>query len=96
MERKLSWENPTTYVGGDAIPPEKIAAIKIHVFKDGAETYVTLPGVTEWPIEVGAPGTVSSWEVSAELDGMTSQKSAPMAYTEPFQVPMPPRITAIS
>ena len=90
MERKLSWENPVTYTDGSPIPPEKVSGIKIHVFKDGAETYITLPGVTEWPIDVGAPGATSSWELAAELDGQTSAKTAPLSYTEPFQVPMSP------
>jgi len=90
MERKLSWENPSTYTDGSPIPPEKVSGIKIHVFKDGAETYVALPGVVEWPIEVGAPGTTSSWELTAELDGKTSAKTPPLSYTEPFPVPMSP------
>ena len=95
MERKLSWENPTSYTDGTPLPPEKVSGIKIHVFKNGAETYVTLPGVTEWPIDVGAPGTQSAWELSAELDGMTSEKTAPLAYTEPFQTPVAPTRVAI-
>jgi len=95
MERKLSWEMPTTYVDENPIPPEKIAQIKIHVFKDGTETYVTLPGNTEWPVEVGAPGATSSWEAQAELDGMLSAKSTPLAYQEPFLQPMSPGSLAI-
>lgn len=96
MERKLSWDNPTTYVDGNPIAPEKVSGIKIHVFKDGSEVYVTLPGVTEWPIETGAPGAVSSWELSAELDGQVSARSPAFSFTEPFLQPMPPRILAIS
>lgn len=97
MERKLSWTQGTAYTDGTPIPPEKIALIKVHVFKDGAEVYVTLPGVTEWPVEVGPPGTTSSWELTAELDGVFSERPpAPYLYTEPFLKPMPPRNLAIS
>lgn len=96
MERYISWENPTTFVDGAPIPPASVARIKIHVFKDGAENLVTLPGVTTWPIEVGDPGTTSTWELTAELDGQTSPKSPSFAYTEPFPQPTSPRNLAIS
>jgi hypothetical protein len=96
MERKLSWTPPSKYTDGTPIPAEKTASIKIHVFKDGAETYVALPGVTEWPIEVGIPGTTSVWELSAELDGVAGPKCPPYSYTEPFLRPAPPTMVGVS
>jgi len=91
MERKLSWENPTAYTDGTVLGPAEAARIKVHVFRDGSEVYVTLPGVTEWPIEVGNPGTTSTWELAAELDGQVSAIIHSLAYTEPFLKPMPPK-----
>lgn len=96
MERTLSWENPTAFTDGTQIGLATAARIKVHVFKDGAEIYVALPGVTSWPIEVGEPGTASTWELTAELDGQTSPKSPSVAYTEPFLQPASPRSLAIS
>lgn len=88
MQRNISWSNPTTYKDGTAIGAES-ARLKIHVWKDGQEVYVTLPAVTEWPIEV-TPGETSVWELTADLDGQISAKSAPFSYAEPFQVPSQP------
>lgn len=96
MNRNLSWVNPQTYADATPIPANKISSIKIHVYKDGAETYVTLPGVTTWPIDVGDPGTTSVWELTAELDGQTSAKSPSYTYVEPFLQPMSPTAVGIS
>jgi hypothetical protein len=85
MQRTISWDNPTAYTDGTAIGAEK-SRLKIHVWKDGQEVYVTLPAVSQWPIEV-IPGQTNQWELTAELDGQVSPKSAPFSYTEPFQIP---------
>ena len=95
MQRTISWDMPTTFTDGTPMPPASVARIKVHVFKDGTDVYVTLPGVTSWPIEV-TPGQTNAWELTAELDGMVSPKSAPFSYSEPFQTPMSPTILAIS
>jgi len=94
VTRTISWSSPSTYADGTPIPPASAARIIIHVYKDGVETYVTLQGVTEWPIEV-VPGETNVWELTAELDGQVSARSAPFSYTEPFQVPMSPTNLAI-
>lgn len=74
----------------------EVPRIKVHVWRDGQEVYVTLPGVTEWPIEVGNPGTTSVWELTAELDGQVSPKSPAFTHVEPFLVPAPPAITRVA
>lgn len=85
MQKTISWSNPTTYTDGSQITDP----VKIHVFKDGQEVYVTLPNVTSWPIEV-VPGETNVWELTAEVNGIQSAKSAPYSYTEPFPQPMAP------
>jgi len=94
MQRNISWENPTTYDNGEQIG-EEASTLKVHVWKDGAEVYTTLPGVTSWPIEVNR-GETNVWELVAEINEKFSQKSAPLSYTEPFPVPMPPVNSLIS
>jgi hypothetical protein len=68
--------------------------VKVHVWKDGAEVYVTLPNVTEWPIEV-TPGETNSWQLQSDLDGRLSALSAAFSYSEPFQTLVPPTILVI-
>ena len=89
MQRHILWENPAVYTDGIPIDPVKLALIKVHIYKDGQEVYVSLPGVTEQVIEV-TPGVTNSWELAAELDGQMSAKSVPFSYMEPFQIPTAP------
>jgi hypothetical protein len=89
MQRMIKWTNPTTYADGSPIEPEYLPLIKIRVWKDGVETYSTLPGVVEWPIEVER-GVQNSWQLQTELNGALSELSPPFLYTEPFPNPMPP------
>jgi hypothetical protein len=88
MQRHIKWDNPTTYTDGVPIGVEK-SRMKVHVWKNGQEVFVTLPAVTEWPIEV-SPGETSVWELTADLDGQISPKSPSFSHFEPFQVPMSP------
>ena len=94
MQRTIGWDLPTTFTDGTSIPPASIARIVTHVYKDGVDSYVTLPGNISFPIEV-TPGVTNIWELTAELDGQTSTKSSALSYTEPFQVPMSPTNLAI-
>lgn len=95
MQREISWENPTEYTDGQTIDAADVANIKVHVFKDSQEVYVTLPGVTTWPIET-TPGVTNVWELTAEINGVQSAKSAPYSYTELFPTPMAPVIGSIT
>lgn len=89
MQRFIQWDNPTVYTDGLPIDPSNIARIKVHIYKDGTEVYVSLPGIIEQVIEVN-PGATNTWELAAELDGQMSAKSIPFDYTEPFQIPTAP------
>jgi hypothetical protein len=96
MQRKADWNLPTTYSDGTPIPAEKIAAIVCHIYRDGVEVQVTPAGATSAMIDVGSPGNTSRWTMHALLDGSESVMSGEVQWTEPFPVPMPPVITAIS
>ena len=97
VQRNLEWENPKTYkdatpeteADNPVIPADKQDDIVLHIYKDGAPVYDTLPGVEKFPIEVGDPGTKTAWQVQAELDGKMSDMSAPVEYTEPALPTMP-------
>lgn len=97
VQRKLTWQNPETYTDetpenpndNPAIPADKQDDIILHIYKDGAPVYDTLPGVEEFPIEVGNPGDKSSWQIEAELEGAKSPLSPPVEWTEPVRPPMP-------
>lgn len=94
-QRTISWTNPTKYTDASVLTPADIAAIKIHVYKDGTDTYTTLPGVTTFPIQVN-PGITNVWELSSELHGVQSVKSSPLSYTEPFLATMAPTALSIT
>jgi len=94
MQRHISWQNASTYTDGTPIGGDAVR-MKVRVWKDGVEVYTTLPGVTEWPIEV-TPGETSSWELQSDLDEQVSAKSPAISHTEPFQVPMPPANLSVS
>lgn len=94
MQRTISWQNPTQYTDGTPIGTEG-ATLFVHVWRDGAEVYQTLPNVTTFPIEVN-PGVTNSWQLQAELGGQKSDLSPAYSYTEPFQVPMAPVQVSVS
>ena len=94
MQRTISWQNPTTYTDGTPIGTEGVTLF-VHVWRDGAEVYQTLPNVTTFPIEVN-PGVTNSWQLQAELNGQKSELSPAYSYTEPFQVPMAPAQVSVS
>lgn len=94
-QRTISWTMPTTFTDNTSITPAQIAAIKIHIFKDGPEVYTTLPGVTTFPIEVTS-GVTNVWELTAELNGVQSAKSPSKSYTEPFLPTKSPIIGSIT
>ena len=89
MQRTISWQNPTQYTDGTPIETAEAAILFVHVWKDGAEVYQTLPNVTTFPIEVN-PGVANVWQLQAELNGQKSDLSPAYSYSEPFQVPMAP------
>lgn len=94
MQRNITWTNPTTYTDGTTIGAEK-ATLFIHVWKDGAEVFQTLPNVTTFPIEVNR-GVKNSWQLQAEVNAMKSDLSPAYDYTEPFPKSMPPTSVKVS
>jgi len=95
MQRTISWTLPSTYTDNSAIDAAEKAKIIVHIWKDNQEVYLTLPGVTTFPIEV-VPGVTNAWQLTAELNGVQSPRSPAYNYTEPFQVPMAPIVGSIS
>jgi hypothetical protein len=95
MQRTISWNLPTTYTDNTSIDSADVSKIIVHIFKDNQEVFLTLPGVTTFPIEV-VRGETNAWQLTAELNGMQSPKSPTYNYTEPFQIPMAPIIGSIS
>ena len=94
MQRTISWQNPTQYTDGTPIGTEG-STLFVHVWRDGAEVYQTLPNVTTFPIEVN-PGVTNVWQLQAELNGLKSELSPAYSYTEPFQTPMAPAQVSVS
>ena len=94
MQRTISWQNPTQYTDGTPIGTEG-STLFVHVWKDGAEVYQTLPNVTTFPIEV-TPGVTNEWQLQAELGGQKSELSPSFPYTESFPVPMAPDQVSVS
>lgn len=94
MQRTISWTNPTTYTDNSLIDPIDISKLLIHIYKDSQEVYVTLPGVTTFPIEV-VRGETNQWQLQSELNAQKSPLSPPYAYTEPFPVPKAPIVGSI-
>lgn len=94
-QRTISWALPTQYTDGSAIDAGDVSKIKVHIFKDGQEVEVTLPGFTTFPIEVNA-GVTNVWELTAELNSLQSPKSPPFSYTEPFLPTKSPIIGSIT
>ena len=95
MQRTISWQNPTTYTDGTPIATPDKTILFVHVWRDGAEVYQTLPNVTTFPIEVN-PGVTNVWQLQAELNGQKSALSPAYSYTEPFQTPMAPAQVRVS
>ena len=94
MQKTISWQNPTMYTDGTPIGTEG-STLFVHVWKDGAEVYQTLPNVTTFPIEV-TPGVTNVWQLQAELNTQKSDLSPEYSYTAPFQKPMSPEAISIS
>jgi len=94
-QRTISWALPTKYTDDSVIDLGDVSKIIVHIWKDGQEVFLTLPGVATFPIEV-TPGITNDWQLTAELNGQQSPKSPVYTYTEPFQVPMAPIVGSIS
>lgn len=95
MQKTISWTLPTTYTDNSSIDAADLSKIIVHIFKDGIEVENSLPGVMTFPIEV-TPGQTNAWQLTAELNGVQSEKCPPYNYTAPFQTPMAPIFGSIS
>ena len=99
-QRTVYWELPSTYSNGTAIPPEIIAKLVTHIFRDDVEVGVSAPGATEMVVEVAeVPGDTDAYYGRCEVDGINDPMSAPsevVVLTIPFLAVNPPTGLRIS
>ncbi len=99
-QRTVYWELPTTYSNGTAIPPEIIAKLVTHIFRDDVEVGVSDPGATSMVVTVDEiPGDTDAYYGRCEVDGVADDLSAPsevVVLTIPFLVVSPPTGLRIS
>jgi hypothetical protein len=92
--RKVRWSLPTTYTDGTPIPPEIIALLVTHIFRDGVEIAVSDPGATEKIVDVDeTPGDTDEYYGRCEVAGIDDTLSAPgevLVFQVPFLVASPP------
>jgi hypothetical protein len=92
--RNLSWGLPTTYVDGTPIPPEIVARLVTHIYRDGVEIDVSAPGATSKTVDVvEVPGDTDEYYGRVEVDGIDDPLSAPgevTVFQVPFLVASPP------
>jgi hypothetical protein len=73
-QRTVYWELPSTYNNGTAIPPEIIAKLVTHIFRDDVEVGVSAPGATEMVVTVDEiPETRTPIMADARWTGSTIQ-----------------------
>lgn len=98
--RKATWILPTTYNDGSAIPPETLAKLVTHIYRDGGEVAASAPGATEVSFQVDeAQGQSYSYTGRCEVDGVQDDLSAAsevVVLTVPFVPTNPPTGLRIS
>ena len=86
----ITWEGPTTYVSGNTISDADQAKIVYHIFADKVE-FASVTGVRSWDGKIPQnPGETKTYDVTAELNGATSDHSKGTVFVYPAEAPNAP------
>lgn len=88
----LSWSAVTTYADGSIIPIDKTVTYTTYT-GPSASDLSTVQGTTtatSAAVPDPSPGQTMYYTVDAMVDGVRSEKAAPVSKTVPFKNPSPP------